>query len=84
MKRKAARAYAERYASDAAFAESMDAAASMSDALSIAAEQGYIIEPGDILATAGTELLTDDDLEQTSGGRDRHATFNARPGCLRY
>ncbi len=84
MKRTAARAYAERYTSDTAFAESMDAAASMSDALSIAAEHGYIIESGDILATAGTGVLTDDDLEQANGSRDGHATFNARPGCLRY
>ncbi len=84
MKRTDAGAYAQRYASDAAFAESMDAAASMSDALHIAAEHGYEIEPGDILATAGTGQLTDDDLGQARDGSGGHTTFNDRPGCLRY
>ncbi len=78
------RAFADRYASDATFAESMDAALSMSDAVRIATEHGYPIEPADILSVAGTGQLTDEDLEQAGGGHDRHATLNADRGCVRY
>ena len=84
MRDKHVRAFADRYATDAAFAETMDAALSMSDAVRIAAEHGYPIEASDILSAAGTGQLTDEDLEQAAGGHDRHATLNAKPGCVRY
>ena len=84
MRDKHVRAFTDRYATDAVFAETMDAALSMSDAVRIATEHGYPIEAADILSAAGTGQLTDEDLEQATGGHDRHTTHNAERGCVRY
>ena len=76
--RRALKAFLEKVKADTSLQEKLKAAASQEAALEIAKEAGFSITAEDIQSMqSATVVLSDEELEEASGGRRRPCPVNA-------